>query len=412
MDQTLRDRRGELERRWKAGVAEQRPVETVRSDVRSSWERSATAVRWDVGEAPVSTSDDVGEQWAQSRLGRASRVILDDLRDLATQGDLMAAITDDTVTIAWAAGGRTMARRAERVNFSLGGCWAEGAVGTNALALARDTARPATVFSAEHYAPIVHDWVCYSAPIFDAASGEFQGVVDLSTTWQRANQTLLTTVGALARCVEYELGSLTDGGPSASGARRCPGPVSGPLALTTLGSPEVRLGQRMLAVTRRQLELLTVLALHPEGLTLGEVTALVYGDHLITRSTVKAELSHLRNLVGGRVGSRPYRLLGPVTLDVHELSDALEAGDLRRAVELYRGPLLTASDSPEIDMWRHHLFVAVRDAVLSAGQPDLLFELSGVCADDTELHEAAVGTLEDGDPRRSIAAGRLAAAGR
>lgn len=92
----------------------------------SSWERSARDVSWEVRAAPLSTSDDVAEQWAQSRLGRASRVILDDLRDLAREGDLMAAITDETVTIAWVAGGPTMARRAERVNFSLGGVLGRG----------------------------------------------------------------------------------------------------------------------------------------------------------------------------------------------------------------------------------------------------------------------------------------------
>lgn len=179
-----------------------------------------------------------------------------------------------------------------------------------------------------------------------------------------------------------------------------------------LGHSEVHLGHRPAGVTRRQLELLAVLSLQPEGLTLGEVTGLVYGDHAVTASTVKAELSHLRNLIGGRIGSRPYRLLGPVDGDVRGLLDALAAGRLSRAMGLYRGSLLPFSESPEIDMRRQHLDVAVRDAMLAAAQPDLLFDLGALCPDDTEVHAAPVAALSDGDPRRSVAAGRLAAAER
>lgn len=205
MDYRLRDRRGDLERSWRAGVAEGRSTAPWRAEVLTSWRRSSRSVKPDLVAAPVVAPEETGGRWAESRLGRASRVILDDLRDLADSGDMMAAITDETVTIGWIAGGRSMTRRADRVHFSLGGCWAEDAVGTNALALAQHNARPATVFSAEHYAPMVHDWVCYSAPILDPQSGRFLGVLDLSTAWERAHSTLLTIVSVLARCVEYEL---------------------------------------------------------------------------------------------------------------------------------------------------------------------------------------------------------------
>jgi hypothetical protein len=404
VDERLADRRGELQRAWRARIGGGRGSVTAvaRPDVASSWERSAVSVDPDLRAAPVAAPEHVTARWAESPLGRASRIVVDDLRDLAADGDLMAAITDETVTIAWAAGGRRMTRKANRVHFTLGGCWAEGAVGTNALALAADSGRPATVFSAEHFAPMVHDWVCYSAPIVDPVSGRVLGVIDLSTVWDRAHPALLTTVGALARCVEHELAALA--GPAGTGGVVGPG-----LELCTLGPPAVRVDGAAVTATRRQLELLTVLSLHPDGLTLDELTGRVYGDRPVSPSTVKAELSHLRAQLGGRIGSRPYRLVGPVVADHRRLLDALGRGDVATAAALYRGPMLTVSDSPDIEQWRHHIDVSLRDAVLASGRADLLYLLSGCADDDADVHRATLAALAPGDPRRSIVAGRLAA---
>lgn len=438
MDDRLRGRRGELELAWHAGVVARQPAAGTRPDVAASWARSSAAVTPGLQSAPVVAPDEVCRRWTESRLGRASRVILDDLADLAGDGDMVAAITDEHVTIAWMAGGRTMRQRAERVHFTTGGCWAEEAVGTNALAVAQHTGRAATVFSAEHYAAMVHDWVCYSAPILDPGTGRFLGVLDLSTLWSRAHHSLLTTVSALARCVEYELaaaGRAADaraGGSLASDRRAGvpgaafpggdpiigadggvgpwpPAPLPG-LTLCTLGRPAVLVDGLPVAVTRRQIELLAVLSLHPGGLGLDELVGRVYGDRPVSPSTVKAELSHLRHALGGRIGSRPYRLVGPVYADHRVVLQALGSADLDAAVAAYRGPMLAMSDSPDVTGWRHHIDVAVRDAVLRSGRSELLWELSGRCPDDVAVHQAALAALDRADARRSVVAGRLAAA--
>jgi len=415
MDQTLRDRRGALEASWRAGVAERRDSARARPEVLASWQRSSETVRPAIDAAPVASPDDIARRWSASRLGRASRVILDDLTDLAGDGDMMAAITDESVTIAWVAGGRTMRRRADRVHFSPGGCWAEDAVGTNALALAERSGRAAIVFSAEHFAPMVHDWVCYSAPIMDPATGTFLGVLDLSALWHKAHPTLLTTVSALTRCVEYELARQSPaslgpagGGPPGRGTGLAD--PTGGLVLRTLGIPALAVDGTGVAVTRRQLELLTVLSLHPEGLSLDEITGRVYGDRPVSPSTVKAELSHLRHHLGGRIGSRPYRLVGPVAADHLAILDYLAAGEVARAVDLYGGPMLPWSDSPDIDAWRRHVDAALHDAVIRSHRPDLLWSLSGRCADDADLQVATLAALGPDDARRSIVSSRLAAA--
>ena len=59
-----------------------------------------------------------------------------ELRRTAEDGDLVLAVTDAQTRILWTYGGRVMRRKAETVNFVVGGRWDEASVGTNALGLA------------------------------------------------------------------------------------------------------------------------------------------------------------------------------------------------------------------------------------------------------------------------------------
>ncbi len=403
MNRELKERRGDVEAIWREAVQAHGSTSAARPEVFASWQRSSQTVPVDLALAPMSEPTTVAAHFADSRLGRASRVILDDLRDVTADGDLVAALTDETVTITWLAGGRRMRRHAEEVNFTLGGCWSEGSVGTNALALAHRLIRPATVFSAEHYAPMVHDWVCYSAPIIDPTDGRSLGVIDVSSLWSKYNPSLLTMVRALARNVEYELAR----DPTALDVVVSP-ESRGEVVLRVLGSASVRVNGAAVRVSPRQLELLTILAMHDEGLSLDELTALVYGDQPISVTTVKAELSHLRQVVGGVIASRPYRLSGRVDADHVRVLRALTSGDLNAALDLYRGSLLPGSESPEITSWRNQIDVAVRNAVLRSKSPELLYRLSECCPDDGDVGELALALMASDDVRRGLVAGRRA----
>ena len=132
---------------------------------------------------------------------RSSRVE-DELRRTAEDGDLVLAVTDAQTRILWTYGGRVMRRKAESVNFVPAARWDDESVGTNALDLANRLARPSMVFSAEHYAPIVHNWVCWAAPVNDPVTGAQLGVIDLSTTWDRTHPIGLATARVLARLIE------------------------------------------------------------------------------------------------------------------------------------------------------------------------------------------------------------------
>ena len=94
-----------------------------------------------------------------------------------------------------------------------GGRWDETAAGTNGIGMALVTGRPAAVFATEHWCEPVRDWVCYSAP-GARPDGSVAGVIDLSTTWDRANPLGLRTIAALARLMELELAAAAGARPA------------------------------------------------------------------------------------------------------------------------------------------------------------------------------------------------------
>jgi len=394
--------RGEAEENWRVALEGQGSATTVRPEVFSSWQRSSLSVPVTLRGAPLLSPEEAQQSFAQSRLGRASQVILDDLREVTAAGDYVAAITDEMVTIAWMAGGRKMLRHADDVHFTLGGRWNEESVGTNALALAHKLEHPSMVFSAEHYAPMVHDWVCYSAPILDPATGHSLGVIDVSSLWSRSNPSVMTMVRALARNVEYELAR--DNGERHASVIDSMTPH---LRLRLLGDNAVVLNGNTVKVSPRQTEILCILALYDRGLSLDQLTAFLYGDQPISVATVKAEVSHLRSLLGDVISSRPYRLNARVDADHVRVLEALRHGDLAGAVTLYKGSLLVTSESPGIATTRHQIDVAIRDAVDRSGSAELMFQLSNAAPDDRYLATRATELMKHSDARRGLTISRI-----
>lgn len=385
--------RHHLERAWHRH-AEQGVASDVRDDVASSWERSRAVVPRSRDLAPLADEDRTREEWASSPLRPAVDSLEPDLRSVAEDGYFIVAVTGADGKILWTHGDRWMRDRAEQVNFVPGGRWDEASMGTNALALALSENRSAQVFSAEHFSAAVHEWVCYSAPITDMATGAPLGVLDLSTTWDRAHPLALSTATSLART----LGLLIPQHPTPAGAG---------LEVRVLGTAHVAIDGRVTTLPPRQVELLAILAMHPDGLGLDALHSCLYEDLSVSLGTCKAEVSHLRRALGGRLGSRPYRLDLPVVADHVEVLRRLTDRDLAGAVEAYGGPLLPASEAPALVEHRHHLDQALREAVLARRDPDLLFALGSRMPDDIALHEAAVGVLGHDDPRRAVARARL-----
>lgn len=325
---SLNQRRVLTERAFGGGMA------SVDADIHHSWQRSRQLLPRPGTAAPV---DAAFPHWQHTRLHAAAAPWLDELATLAADTGMVAALADAEGCLLWTASGRVMQRRAEQVHFVPGGHWDEGSVGTNALALALQLGRPASVFSAEHYLASVHDWVCYAAPITDAATGETLGILDLSTTWNRHTPLGLAAASGYAQRIAVGLPPLVLGTA---------------LQLRLMGEPQVWLGAKAIHLTPRQLEIVAVLALHPDGLDLARLHDALYGERGVTLATLKVEVSQLRQRLEGAIGSRPYRLLLPCQTDFLQVEDLLAQGQLAAAVKASRGPFLPRTESPMLLRWR------------------------------------------------------------
>ena len=391
-DADLQHRRLEAVRAWTAFVEHGDRVEPlVRPEIFTSWERSGAAITPDVREAPLADEADTRAFWQGSPLQTAVSRVEEDLRRTAEDGDLVLAVTDADTRILWTYGGRVMRRKAESVNFVAGGRWDDESVGTNALDLANRLSRPAMVFSAEHYAPIVHNWVCWAAPVNDPVTGRQLGVIDLSTTWDRTHPIGLATARVMARLIEQAMphshqhpGLVAPAAPDVEG-----------LSLRLLGTAEAHLDGRRLLLNRRQTEILALLAINPDGVSLERLHALVYGDQGVTLSTLKAEVSHLRSSLGGQLTSRPYRLTMPVTTDVDTVMAAVGRGDVVAALAAYGGDLLPGTNSPALSELGEYVAVAVREALLADPRPEAVVRYSDLAPYDAEVLEVCLARLGD-----------------
>ena len=407
--QELRDRRREAVRAWTAFVEQgDRAAALVRPQILDSWKLSTASVSHDVAEAPLADETETAAYFRDSPLQAAVERVGDELRRTAEDGDLVLAVTDEQTRILWTYGGRVMRRRAESVNFVPAGRWDEPSVGTNALAIAMRTGEPSMVFSAEHYAPMVHNWVCWAAPLHDPVTGQQIGVIDLSTTWDRTHPIGLATARVLARLIETAM-------PRSRQWREgvgTPPPLEPGLTLKVLGSAEAWLDGQRLLLNRRQTEILAVLSLHPEGLSLERLHAMVYGDQAVTLSTLKAEVSHLRSALDGQLASRPYRLLMPVRTDVDDVLALLRSGHVGAAVAAYGGDLLPGSNAPALVELGEYVAVSVREALLASPEPDAVLRYSELAPHDTEVVERCLEVLGDREhPAKPLLKGRLAVAG-
>ncbi|MCZ7434175.1 GAF domain-containing protein [Streptomyces sp. WMMC1477] len=402
----LRRRRATLEHAWsrlvpalgEAGPPSDVP-QALRREVTESWARSLGSVDPRQTSAPVAEDGAVHHRWASSPLRAPVRALAAELRGVADDAGFVSAVTDESGTILWTCGGTTMRRRAERVNFAPGGRWDEAAMGTNALSLALRTGRPSSVFSAEHLVTALHGWVCYCAPIH-GPDGRVLGVLDLSTTWDRSHPLAMSTVRGLTSRIEA---GLRDAGVNEADVRRKPDPVR----LTCLGAGYADRGGSRLALPPRQVEILTLLALEPDGFSPQRLRTALYGDRPVTASTFKAEMSHLRRTLGGAVATRHYALTVPVRCDAVEVLRALERGDTDTALRRYRGPLLPGSEAPGVLEWRSHLDVAVREAVLASVRAEHALRHGERSPDDVAVHEHALALLARDDVRRGLVLGRL-----
>ncbi len=172
-----------------------------------------------------------------------------------------------------------------------------------------------------------------------------------------------------------------------------------PLELRFLGSRDAWFNNTPLKLAPQACDILALLALNKQGLSLEQILLLLYGDEG-SRGAVKVALSQLRKYVP--VSHQPYRLEVNYQADFLSLHDLLVEGRVRRAVDLYRGPLLPDSEAPGIVEAREAAEEALRQAALLSKDAEALLALAEKIPADLELWEAVEASLHKSDPRFPI----------
>lgn len=85
-------------------------------------------------------------------------------------------------------------------------------------------------------------------------------------------------------------------------------------------------------------------------------------------------MSQLRDVLGGMLGSRPYRLLAHVEADFLQAENALDSGYVSSALQLYTGVFLAKTESPFLCAWRDCLESRLSDAIFKAKETDMLLK--------------------------------------
>lgn len=388
----------------------------MRAQVAESWRRSAAAgVEADAVSTAITLPDDALRDLREAHPLAQVFPILDDVLGRAARDcDAIMAISDATGQLLWVSGHPSVLRRAESIGFVEGANWDERVAGTSAPGMALALDQPASVIGSEHFRRSVHRWSCAATPIHDPTTNALLGVLDITGGDDVAVPQTMAMVRVAARMAEAELARhlLSHRAPEAR--RRLAG-LS--IKLQALGRHESlltiddgRAHQSTLRLTPRHSEILLLLASAPRGLSGDELAVLLYEEDN-TASTLRAELSRLRALLGDDLfASRPYRLVAEVTADWLAVEAHLASGDVTAAMSAYRGPLLPRSVAPGVVRLRTDVELSLREAVLQSGVPDLMssWTRSAWGADDYQVWLAQRAAVSATSPLLPLITGQIA----
>lgn len=176
------------------------------------------------------------------------------------------------------------------------------------------------------------------------------------------------------------------------------------LELRFLGpAPTATLNGRPLRLSQRHADMLTLLTMHPDGVSAEQLATGVYGERG-NPVTARAEIHRLRAQLGPSVvSSGPYQLAAEVVADWSAVRESLRAGQVRAAAARYRGELCPASEAPSVIEERETLAATLRRAVLDSGDVEAMWLLAETVtgAHDVELAERLAAELPTSDPRHA-----------
>lgn len=162
------------------------------------------------------------------------------------------------------------------------------------------------------------------------------------------------------------------------------------------------LGNRLLVSSKgshqlslRLAETLTILLLHPEGLSATQLGIRLYGDKA-RPGTVKSIISRLRRFVA--ISSGPYRIVEAIHFDALYVEQLVRKGEIQSALKNYPAPLLPNSSAPAIEEARAFLEELLRRAITNNNNPQMLLELANKLSDDLEVWENALSVTPKSHP--------------
>jgi len=299
------------------------------------------------------------KHWNDLNLEKVAKQELGEIERLAKSGAYVTAISDFEGNLLWTSASQQMKEAAETANYVPGGKWAESSAGTNAIGLTLLQNKPTTVLSSEHYFTYFHNYVTYASPIINPDTKELAGVLSFATTRERHSSLSQTAVLQLSNTLAPHF---IHAQPKSE------------LKINAMGACEVVFRGENLILTRRQVEIICLLALNPQGMSLDELHAGLYGDKLVCKSTLKAEISRLRKLLGGKIDSRPYRLMTSVWCDFIDFWGAVNQKNIEDAASLFRGTFLPNTTSPVLSEWQRNVDFAAEQLVQSCNDPSVLIK--------------------------------------
>ncbi|SJM53493.1 GAF domain-containing protein [Gulosibacter sp. 10] len=372
--------------------------------------------------------DDVSAWRREGALGPFLPMLEQLLLEAVEDAGLVVALADAEGRLMWVDGDRRTRARVADMGFVPGADWSEPSMGTSAPGTALVVGDAVRVVEEEHYAPAVHPFSCTAVPIRDLDSGGVLGVLDVTGGPRAASVQSLALLRAAALAVESEFRMRTIAGERRGRPHRAPTAREegeDGLALRLLGrgvgaaAPEIATGGGgAIRLGLRHAEILALLSRRPEGLTSGELGALLHEDG-VRPVTLRAELVRLRQVLGaggleGLLRSRPYRLAPSLRSDVDRLLAEVDRGAHRRALRRYRGPVLPDSAAPGVVDLREQVRGTLREALLANGGAESLTDWLGIPGneDDAEALLALLRLLPPRSPKRSAIRARLDGLGR
>jgi transcriptional regulator of acetoin/glycerol metabolism len=196
----------ELREKWEELHQDPNARNTLRPEIRDSWERSIDfGINPRLRENPYIYTKAELTQYRDNAgyLVQASRSVMNSLLEFVAGSGFACGLADPNLCILEVIGDKEAVTWAKGAHLIEGSMWSEELVGTNAGALAVALAKPVSVFGYEHFCLFSHVAACSVAPIFD--QGKMVGVLGLLAPYNRVTNHTLGMVMAASKHIRSKL---------------------------------------------------------------------------------------------------------------------------------------------------------------------------------------------------------------